>query len=65
MIFMLDSFPYTVCESVITLIILVQFDPLVKGPIVDKTSDSCMLEKRVPLIVVGVEFVSIGFMNQH
>ncbi len=54
-----------VCEAVIPLITLVQFDSVIKPPVIGKTSDSGMLKKGASLHVVGVEFVAIGFMNQH
>ncbi len=54
-----------VCETVTTLAVLVQFDPLVKSPIIGKTRDSCMLKKGCPLLVVGVEFIPVGFVDQH
>jgi len=56
---------YRVCETVIPLIVFVQFDPLVKSPVVGKTRDSCMLKKGLPLLVVGGEFIPVGFMDQH
>lgn len=54
-----------VCELVTTFVIHVQFNPLVKTPVVSKTCDSRMLEKGTSLHVVGVEFISICFMDQH
>lgn len=54
-----------VCETVIPLIVLVQFNPLFKTPVVGETCDSCMLEKGGPLGVVGGEFILVGFVDQH
>ena len=54
-----------VSEPVVLLIVLVLFYSLVETPVVSKTSYSCMLKKGSSLLVVGVEFVSVGFMDQH
>ena len=56
---------HRVCEAIIPLIVLVQFDPLVKPPVVSKTCDSCMLKKGASLLVVGIEFIFVGFVDQH
>ena len=40
---------YRVCETIITLIVLVQFDSLVKPPVVGEASDSRMLKKGTSL----------------
>ncbi len=56
---------HCICEPICSLILPVQLDSLVKPPVVGKTNDSCMLEKRGSLGVVGVKFVSVGLVDQH
>jgi len=54
-----------VSEPVVTLIVLVLFDPLFETPVVYKTSYSCMLSKVRPLGVVKVQLIPVGSIDQH
>ena len=52
-------------KPVLSLIVFKERDSLFETPIVDEPCDSRMLVKRRPLAVVGVEFIPVGFMDQH
>ena len=54
-----------ISEAVVTLIVLVLFNPLFKTPVVCKTSYSCMLSKVRPLDVVRIQFIPVGSIDQH
>ncbi len=54
-----------ISEPVVTLIVLVLFNPLFETPVVGKTSYSCMLSKVRPLDVVRVQFIPVGLFDQH
>ena len=42
-----------------------ELDTLFETPVVGKPCNSCMLMKRRPLTIVGIEFIPVGFVYQH
>ena len=56
---------HSIGESSFALLFLEEFDALFETPVVCKTSDSCVTMKDGSLLVVGVDFVLVGFVHQH
>ncbi len=56
---------HSIRKPIGSLVILEQGDALLEAPVVDEPCDSCMSVKVRPLLVVGVELIPVGFVDQH
>ena len=52
-------------ETSVALLFFEEFDTLFETPVVSKTSDSCVTMKDCSLLVIGIQFILVGFVHQH